>query len=64
MVNGVSMENVTSSFTIQQLRASGKTANIVSERKRQRNTMSFPHKAMEISNLVSGTLWGFIYSFK
>lgn len=30
MVNGVSMENVTSLYTIQNLRNCGKTANVVS----------------------------------
>lgn len=49
MVNGVSMENVYSTYTIQNLKSCGKTANVVS-------TEEAPTK-MTSCNLVSLTLW-------
>ena len=41
MVNGVSMENVHSNYTIQTLRSSGKTANIVSMEEMSSNLSCF-----------------------
>ncbi|XP_056131733.1 tight junction protein ZO-3 isoform X2 [Lampris incognitus] len=54
MVNGVSMENVHSNFTIQNLKACGKTANITVKRPRkiQIPATSKPSRAASHSNLL------------
>ncbi|XP_063056567.1 tight junction protein ZO-3 isoform X2 [Engraulis encrasicolus] len=54
MVNGVSMENVTSNFTIQNLKACGKVANITVKRPRviQIPVTTRPTRAMSSSNLL------------
>ncbi|KAG7488062.1 hypothetical protein MATL_G00029290 [Megalops atlanticus] len=55
MVNGVSMENVTSGFTIQHLKSCGKTANITVKRPRkvQLPASSRPLRAASQSNLLN-----------
>ncbi|KAI1891737.1 hypothetical protein AGOR_G00146850 [Albula goreensis] len=54
MVNGVSMENVTSGFTIQNLKTCGKTANITVKRPRkvQLPVSSRPSRSASQSNLL------------
>uniref|UniRef100_A0A8C9TSJ7 Tight junction protein 3 n=1 Tax=Scleropages formosus TaxID=113540 RepID=A0A8C9TSJ7_SCLFO len=56
MVNGVSMENVTSSFTIQHLKTCGKTANITLKRPRKiqipASSRSQPSRSASHSNLL------------
>ncbi|XP_062412934.1 tight junction protein ZO-3 isoform X5 [Sardina pilchardus] len=55
MVNGVSMENVTSNFTIQNLKACGKVANITVKRPRviQIPVTTRPTRAQSSSNLLA-----------
>ncbi|XP_048860364.1 tight junction protein ZO-3 isoform X1 [Brienomyrus brachyistius] len=56
MVNGVSMENVSSNFTIQHLKGCGKTANITVKRPRkiQIPLTNRPNRSASHSNLLDG----------